>query len=263
MVVPMSNEYFLGALLPELSIGEVPEIGFDELDQLFKDNLSEKNYAKVRAVRSLFDIFNLRAYWQGEPLDRYGNLSYADLEESLAAGSMLPEYVFTYLDKYGSNEERLAHYPELLICFYRHAMAEATHFFRYYLSLERELRLVLAAFRAKSLGRDIYKELQYEDPEEELIAQILAQKDAPIYVPPEKYEEIGTLFKKFGDQPIELQKALLEYRFNQIKEKLGMQPFSIDRVLAYMIELIMVERWQRMDKQKGLKMVESLLKEQL
>lgn len=257
----MSNYYFLGTLLPELVIGEPPEIGFDELDQLLKDNLTNEDYAKTRTIRNLYDISNLRAYWKGEPLDRYGNFNYSELEEALVTRSMLPGFVFDFMDKYESNEDRLKHYPELLAVFFRNAIENSSGFFKYYLSLERELRLVLVAFRAKKLGRDIFKELQYENPEEEFIAQIFAQKDAPIYEPPEKYEEIKTLFEQHYDDPIELQKSLLEYRFNKIEEKLGIELFSIDRVLAYMIELIMVERWQQMDKQKGLEIVENMLKE--
>lgn len=257
----MANYYFLGTLLPELHIGEAPEIDFNELDQLFKENLSVLDYAKTRTIRNLYDISNLRAYWKGDPLDQNGNFSESQLEEALVTRSMLPQFVFDFMDKYESNEERLHHYPELLAVFFRNAIKNASGFFKSYLSLERELRLVLVAFRAKKVGRDIYQELQYEDPEEEFIAQILAQKDSPSYEPPEKYEEIKTLFERYEDDPIELQKALLEYRFSKIEEKLGIQLFSMDRVLAYMIELIMVEKWQQMDKQKGLKIVESMLKD--
>ena len=257
----MANYYYLGTLLPELHIGEAPEIGFRELDQLLKDNLTSYDYAKTRTLRNLYDISNLRAYWKGEPLDIKGNILSNELEEALVTRSILPGFVFDFMDRYESNEERLRHYPELLAIFFRNAIQNASGFFKYYLTLERELRLVLVAFRAKKLGKDIYSELQYEDPEEDFIAQILAQKDSPVYEPPEKYEEIKTLFEQHYDNPIGLQKALLEYRFNKIEEKLGIELFSIDRVLAYMIELIMVKSWQMMDKEKGLEIVDSMLKE--
>lgn len=257
----MANYYFLGTLLPELHIGEPPEIGFAELDQLLKDNLSDSDYAKTRTIRNLYDISNLRAYWKGDALDPNGNFNASELEEALVTRSLLPQFIFDFMDKYESNEERLKHYPELLAIFFRNAIKNASGFFKYYLTLERELRLILVAFRAKKLGRDVYTELQYEDPEEDFIAQILAQKDSTSYEPPEKYEEIKTLFEQYYDNPIELQKALLEYRFQKIEEKLGLELFSMDRVLAYMIELIMVERWQKMDKQKGLEIVDSMLKE--
>lgn len=255
----MTNYYFIGTLLPELKIEEAPEIGFNELDQLFKENLSNQDYAKARTIRTLYDIGNLQAYWKGEPLDPYGNLTPNELEEALVTRSVLPPFVFEFIDKYETNEERLRHYPELQAIFFRDAINHATGFFRYYLTLERELRLILVAFRAKKLGRDLYAELQYEDPEEDFIAQILAQKDAPAYEPPEKYQDIKILFEQYYDKPIELHKALLEYRFNQIEEKLGYEPFSLDRLLAYMIELIMVEGWERMDKKKGLEIVDTML----
>lgn len=257
----MPNYYFLGTFLPELSIGQNPKIGFDELDQWLHQHLSRKDYAKTKTIRSLFDLFNLRAYWKGEPLDRYGNLSLSDLEEALTSRSLLPAFVFDYLDHCRSVEDQLVRYPELLVIFCRHAIAKTSGLLKYYLVLERELRLVLTAFRTKILGRDIYQELQYEDPEEDLIAQILAQKDAPVYQAPEKYEEIAALFHKYQEKPMELQKALLTYRFNKIEEFLGIELFSIDCILAYVIKLILVEKWQRLDKEKGLKIVETIMKE--
>lgn len=257
----MSNYYFLGTLLPDLRIGMPPEISLDELELLMKDNLSVADYEKTRTLRNLYDISNLRAYWKGYPLDPTGNFTESELEEALITRTMLPDYVFKFIDKYPTNEERVYHYPELLSNFYRDAIKNATGFMKYYLTMEKELRLISVAFRAKKLGRDIYKELQFEDPEEDLVAQILAQKDAPEYEPPEKYEDIKVLFRQYYDDPIELQKALIDYRFAKIDERLNIELFSMDRVLAYMIEVIMVERWMRMDKQKGLEIVDSMLKE--
>lgn len=259
----MVDYYFLGTLLPDLHIGEIPEIKFRELERLLKENLSEADYAKTATLRNLYDITNLRAYWKGDPLDPTGNYNESELEEALVTRSMLPQYVFSFMDKYEKQEDRLRHFPELLSTFFRDSISRANGFFRYYLTLEREIRLILVAFRAKLLGRDLYAELQYEDPDEEFIAQILAQKDAQTYEPPEKYAELKTLFEKFGDRPIELQKALLEYRFSKIDEKIGIELFSIDRIMAYMAELIMVEHWQQMDKQKGLQIVDSMLKESI
>lgn len=257
----MVDYYFLGTLLPDLQIDAAPEVGFREFKRLLKENLTNSDYAKTTTLRNLYDITNLRAYWKGEPLDPIGNYNENELEEALVTRSMLPPYVFAFMDKYESLQDRLLHYPELLATFFRESIKDATGFFKYYLTLEREIRLVLVAFRAKALGRDLYTELQYEDPEEELIAQILAQKDAQTYEPPEKYAELKTFFDRYADKPIELQKALLEYRFDKIGEKLGLELFSIDRILAYMAELIMVEHWQQMDKQKGLEIVDSMLKE--
>lgn len=253
------NYYFLGTLLPELHIGEVPEIGFREYKQLLKENLSASDYAKTRVIRNLHDIFNLRFYWKGEPLDPFGNLKDSDFEEAFATRSMLPSYVFEYMDKYENKSEQLHHFPALLATFFNEEIEQSSGFFKAYLILERELRLVMLAFRAKKLNKDVFAELQYEDPEESIIAQILAQKDSGSYEPPEKYEELKVIFDKYQNQPLELQKALIEFRFNKIEEMLGLDLFSADRILAYLVELMLTEQWQHMDQQKGQKIVSNML----
>lgn len=257
----MANYYYLGTLLPDLHIGEQPEIGFIEFNRLLKDNLNATDYAKTEALRSVYDIANLRAYWKGEPFTPAGNFTESELVEALATHSMLPKYIFDFIDKYPTNQERLRHFPELRALFFKETIPQATGFLKYYLTLERELRLIMVAFRAKKLDRDLFTELQYEDPNEDFIAQILAQKDAPNYEPPEKYEEIKVLFNQYYDDPIELQKALMEYYFGKIDEKIKIELFSIDRILGYMIELILVERWQHMDKQRGLEIVDNIVRE--
>lgn len=252
--------YFLGTLLPELKIGETPEIGFREFRQLLKENLSDKDFAATSTVRNLYDILNVRFYWNDESIDRLGNLSESDLEEAFATQSMLPPYVFDFMNKYDSKSDRLTHFPALLATFFTEEIDKASGFFKAYLVLEREIRLVLSAFRVKKLKRDLLQEFQYEDPEEPFIAQILAQKDAVIYEPPEAYEELKIIFEKYQNQPLELQKALIEFRFNKIEEMLGLDFFSLDRILAYLIELILVEQWQQMDQQKGAAKVDAMLK---
>jgi hypothetical protein len=255
----MMKYYFLGTLLPELHIGEPPEIGFREYEQLLKENLSDADFAKTHIMRNLIDIINLRFYWKGEPLDPLGNYTESDLEEAFATQSMLPAYVFDFVDKYENKSDRLHYFPVLLSTFFTKEIERSSGFFKAYLILERELRLVMAAFRAKKLKRDILVDLQYEDPEDPIIAQILAQKDASTYEPPVGYEQLKLIFEKYHNHPLEIQKALVKFRFDKFEEMLGLDFFSADRMLAYLIELMLIEKWQQMDKKEGLKIVDSML----
>lgn len=258
----MTNYYFLATFLPELKIDEPPELDFRGLLELFKENLTHRDMAKVAIIRRYYDILNLRVYWKGQPLDPLGNMDENDLEEAFATQSGLPPYIFKFMEKYDSKALRLEHFPELLVDFFREEIKEADGFLKQFLMLEREIRLVLLAFRSKKLGRDLMKELQYENPEEDLIVQILAQRDAPVYEPPEKYENLKGLFEKSYHDPLEIHKALIEYRFQKIEEFLGVTDrFSINRILGYLVELILVEKWQELDKQKGLEIVDTILKD--
>lgn len=258
----MTKYYFVGTLLPSLSLDHPPEISFAELDRLLQDNLTSKDYEKTLAIRRYFDILNMRAFWLDEELDPRGELTSVELEEAWGSGVGLPDYIYDFLDQYEKKEERLHHFPWLLVKFFQSSAQINDPFLRFYLRFEREIRLVLTAFRAKKWGRDLSVELQYENPEEDLIAQLLAQQDAKVYEPPEKYQDLKVLFEKWGDQPLALQKALDEYRLNAIAQIVNQDdPFSLERLLAYLLQFIIIEKWFKLDPVKGIQIVDTLVKE--
>jgi hypothetical protein len=84
-----------------------------------------------------------------------------------------------------------------------------------------------------------------------MIAEILAQKDAPEYIPPKEYEELKNLFMDNHSDPKKLNRAILQFRFNKIEEMEENQDFSINRVLAYIARLMVVEALSELDQEKG------------
>lgn len=256
-----TNYYFLASALPELQIGYPPDINFLTLDALMKVNLTKEDYALTAVLRRYFDIQNIRAFWLGEELDPRGVYNEVDLEESLVTRLGLPEYVYTYMEKYDNKESRIKHFPALVSAYFKEESEAAEGFLKSYLTFERELRIVLTGFRAKRLGRDLISELQYEDPNDEIVAQVLAQKDSKTYEPPARFSDTKALFEQHYDEPLELYQALCEYRFQKIEEMYEIDLFSIGRILAYLAQLIIVERWLELDKNKGLEVIDTIVKE--
>lgn len=247
----MNNYYFLASSLPALHLTVPPELSFAELVDLEKDNLSPEDFARAKKIRRFFDVQNIRAFWKGDAFDPRGNLNEVELEDALVAQLGLPDYVFNYMEQYQSQELRLRNFPGLIAAYFKHESERASGFLKSYLTFERQWRLVFTAFRAKLLKRNLETELQFEDPNEDIIVQILAQKDSPNFIPPEGYEDLLPLFEAHSKAPMELHKALCEYRFNTIAAMTGVDLFSIDRILRYMVQLIIVENWQELDKEKG------------
>lgn len=256
-----NNYYFLATALPPLVFGQAPEISFGEFEQMLANNLTPSDYEITKIVRRYYDILNIRSLLKREKLDYHGNLDETDLEEAVLDLVNLPGYAIDYLTAYEKKQDRILHFPELMAAYFREEIENSGGLLRKYLIFERNLRLVLIGFRAKQLGKDVAAELQNENPEEELIAQILAQKDTKTYEPPEGFEGLKDLFERLNNNPLELYQALAEYRFNKIDEILGLETFSFDRILAYMLRLIEVEKWIELDKQKGLAVVEKIVKE--
>lgn len=257
----LHHYYFVGTSLPSLQFGIVPDIDFEEFDRLLKENLTKDDYEQSLIYRHYHDILNIRAFLKGEELDPYGTLDFNTLEEAITERDGLPSYILHYLNTYESKEDRLHHFPELIAEYYRRAIDEAKGFLKNYLIFERELRFVMVGFRAKQMGRDVALELQYEDPEDEVPAQILAQKDTKTYVPPPKYEDMREIFEQNYHSPMSLYQAITEYKFNKIDEMIGLDVFSLDKIIGYMIQLILVESALKLDKKKGLEIVDKIVKE--
>lgn len=254
------NYYFLTCTFPRLEVGLPPEMTFTEYNHLLQDNLLPQDLAKVTVIRRYYDIENLKALWKGEPLDPWGNLDKAELDEALVTqmGFNGAGYLFDYLDRYHSKEERLKHFSSLIASYFNEEIAQSSGFLKKYLEFERGLRLVLTGFRAKSLKRNLIHELQYEDPTDEMVAQMLAQKDAPQFEPVDEFYQLKPLFEEYENNPLGLYQALCHYRFNKIEDLLGIDLFSINTVLAFTAQFIIVEKWQQLDLEKGLLQIKSL-----
>lgn len=258
----MKQYYFVGILLPALSFDSPPEISFDQLQTILKDNLSQRDFEKTRVIRRLYDLLNIRALLQERELDPRGEMSPLELEEALVSKIGLPEYVYAFMDTYNTKEEKIRHFPLLLAKFYQAASVDKDPFLRRYLSFERELRLVFTAFRAKRLHRDLKIELQYEDPEEELIAQLLAEQDAKVFEPPEPFLSLKPLFQRDQSDPLALQRDLDRYRTETIESFVGFaDTFSIERILAYYAQFLIVDQWSKLNKKQGLEKVAAMFAE--
>lgn len=253
--------YFLASLLSDLQIGLPPEIDFAELSHLFTANLTSRDYEKVTVVRRYYDIQNIRSFLREEPLSSRSNYSDKELEEALLTKSGLPDYVFDFLERYDTKESRLYYFASLIASYFREESRRADGFLKEYLTFERELRLVTTALRAKKLGRDLLVELQFEDPGDDLVADIIAQKDAKEYEPPERFLELKALFEREEQHPFELHKAIAEFQFAKVDELLGIDFFTINRLLAYLVQLIAVEKWLELDKKKGMQIVDTIVKD--
>ncbi len=257
----ISDLFYLNASLPDIRIGEPVELSHHDLTFLIAVNLNQSDRRQIDVIRRYYDLQNARYLWMGQPLDPYGTLNQDELEDALVTGIGIPDYLFDFVEKYEEKDERLNHFPQVISRYFETEIARTRGFIRDYLIFERDWRLVFAALRAKTLGRDPLVEFQYEDPNEDIVAQIIAQKDSKTYEPPARYEPIKSLYENYADNPTELYQALAHYRFSVIDERLGVEMTSLERVIGYLIQLIIAEKWLALDKQKGKEILESVVEE--
>ncbi|MBP7074455.1 MAG: DUF2764 family protein [Rhabdochlamydiaceae bacterium] len=247
----MANYYFLAASLPPLELGEKPDLSFEELVARLQINIEAKDLQKTIVFRRWIDINNIRALFLEDAIDPRGNLSEKELDQALLLHDGLPEYVFDFLDKFESVPEKLRFFPGVLAAYFREETPEQSGFLKRYLEFERAWRLVLVGIKAKELGRDLTEELQFEDLKDPFVMDLLAQKDAASYEPPPEFLSLKEKYLACGPDPFLQFKEISKWRFKQIDE-LAIEPlFSIDWILSYMAQLLLVEQWNELDSEKG------------
>lgn len=254
----MPNYYFVVNALPDIALGVAPELSFKEVREMLALNLSAEDLRKVKELLRPIDLYNIRALWLGMPLDDKGNYPGKELEEVLLVKEGLPAYLDEFLERYETVAERLRNFSCLSVSLFQEAGQRFEGFLKRYFQLQRELRLVLTAIRAKQTGRDLVRELQFEDASDPFVAEIIAQRDTPDYTPPLEYTELKTIFIEHQTNPQKLNYELLQFEYKKIEELEENQHFTMDRILGYLARLILVESWQMLDRNRGVMTVEQL-----
>lgn len=254
----MANYYFLATLLPTLKLGSPPELGTAELNFLLSHNLTKGDLEKIVVMRRLTDIENIQNIILKQRAQSGGNFTAGELHDKLESASDLPQYILQFWQQYSEKESRLEHFPELLRTYFAVESQSKDAFLGPYLRFEWQWRLVFVALRAKELDRDLKYELRHENPEDPFIAQILSQNDQQSFDPPAPYMSLKALFEARKHAPLDLYQALCEWRFDHIKEMINWQSFSTARILGYVAELEICERWLELNKRKGLQLLEEI-----
>jgi hypothetical protein len=256
----MHKYYFLAASLPPIVIGSQPDLFFEELKYLLDWSLTPEDKEILYNFRQYIDIKNLKRILLNQKIDPRGNLDEKTLNEALLLEEYFPEFVFDFLKKNETLEKRKENFFFLESAFLNYQIANTKNdFLLSYFSLERTMKLVFTALRAKEMGKDILEELKFEDKSDWLVEQILDQRDLINYDPPKGFEKLKEIFVKNIDDPKALSRVLVEYHFEKNNEMGGKDPFTIDQILGYVSNLFLVEDFYNLDEEKGKAIVDSLL----
>lgn len=256
----MNKYYFLICSLPTIEIGLKPSVTFLELNKYMNWNLREKDKKILYNFKEYLDIKNLKNLWMEREIDHRGNFDDKTIHEISLREDILPEYINDFMKKFESPDQRINNFSIVEIAYLRDQIDHPkSDFLLSYFTFKRETKLILTALRSKKTGRDITLELQGEDFNYPLVEDILAQKDEKVYDPPQEYEDLKNIYIKYQDQPKALYKAFLEYCFNKYLEFSDKGLFTIDQVLGYLANLILVEDFYNLDQERGNLIVQSLL----
>lgn len=237
----MGQYYFIHSALPELKIGYPPNISFCELMQLFYDNLSTVDISKVHSLLTIIDLTNVYYYLSGQPLDSRGLLTPSEIEESVSELTRFPEYLITFLIRYTEPSERVQHFSEVYLDYFQGESVNSSGFVQKYMTFEMSLRLYLATNRAKKFGKEYISPISDDE------------------VDYDQFEDLNVSLLQVEGSPLEEYQIIQQYRLNFLKDISSVKAFGIDGLLAYMMQLLIIEDDDVLNEMQGQQTIDKLL----
>ena len=217
----MNSQVFLSFFLPHLNFDATPELSFEDLQFYLRLNLSSREQKILKELLSFYDLENVRAWILQTPMTKRGSMPHEMLKERLNEGKTGIPSVDKFLKTYVSAEERVLNLHMLSKMHIKSSCTEAHRFLQKYFKLENRMRRILSTFRAEASFQP------FELTQEELSSQ--------------QYRALYTIWQK-RKHSYDIEKSISHWKFLEI-ERLGeaCPPFSFDRILSYIIRLLLVE----------------------
>lgn len=253
--------YFLASMITKLHLESRLTITFTDFKNLLEQNLSSRDKNEMTEVLRVFDMENLRLFLRKLSITSYGNWSQADLEQLLVFPSGVEYWLEEALDQVKSSPH--ADIDDFHVQFFENKTGSKSPSSRV---LERIwiMQWVSGYFRAKIMGRlsSFYKEPGSSHPRIEALLADLESSNLDA-----EYQKFKSIFDHDAKDIEILSRHALEWQLQFLEEEFEADTFSLERILAHLVQLAYIERWQnrhapdewdpRLSAMKALKMTSS------
>lgn len=258
------NYYYLVAGLQDISL-DIHKLIQDQLAfrETLKTGVHPKDFKLVEKLFLPYDNANLLKLLEksDKPLSEKGNFSQEVLEENIKEPATLPEYMNRFVSAFKNKEPifpDLSPENELTTLFFQEMEHEENDFLRDWFHFDLTIRNVMTALAARKHKVDYENQIIGTGDRPEAIRKSHA-RDFGLSAEVDYLEELMNLARTEDIQ--EREKAIDEFKWNYLDEATFFEYFTIERILAFLIKLGMVERWLAIDKEHGNELFKKLLKE--
>jgi hypothetical protein len=234
------NHIFLSIFLPDLAFDATPQLSFEDLRFFLDLNLSSSEQKVLRSFLTFYDLENVRSWILQMPMTVRGSIPHETLKDRLSDGETGIPVVDAFLKKFPTQDERVHNLPTLSKLYIKPASQTGHPFLKKYFFFENRIRRILSTFRAET-----------SVPPFQLTSEELSSPE---------YHALYRIWKKRAHS-YAIEREIAAWKFLEI-ERLGQEspPFSFDRILSYLIRLLLVESRQAMKEPIYIKSLEQLAK---
>ncbi len=244
---------FVSGSLPPLEFDSKPDINSPLLRSLFEENLSKRELKKIHVLQFWIDLSNIQnAMYKTKSFDPRGMFSEDMLKMLLKEGDGLPEYVTSFFADFTTEAERKRNFLALVAGYFQEERKKAKGFVREFLEFEHNIKILLTGFRTKRLGRDVARELQFEDSADPIVQMVLLQKNTSgSFVFPLEFRELEEKLEEAGRDPVLQYEAIMKFRFDYYSEQAWSHPFALRALAATMMRVWILEDLFALREEKG------------
>jgi len=268
----MRREYHcLIAGLPELFF-DTDKINTSLLD--FKNYLKEvlhvKDFKLLETIFWRYDNLNVLKLLQDPESDinEYGNLSKADIEEVFLLvkddtlytfGREIPAYFGEFINAY-KNEIILfpgkSHENQITQLYYKYLNGIDNRFIRNWFEFEMNLSNIITAFNCKKHEYKVDSELIGNNE----ITEKLIKSNARDFGISNEFPKLESIINALEeDNFIEKEKKIDIIKWELLNDWSFFYYFTIEKVFSYTIQMEIILRWLKLDKETGLELFNNLL----
>ncbi len=265
------NYYYLVAGLPDI-VPEEKKMNFSSVQfrELLRDELTEKDFGLARLFFLPFDHQNLLNLFfeAGKEWDERGNYTREELEPlidkknlDLMELSDFPDYISRFVSTMHSEDapENRTEAAGMLTRAYYHYLEESPNeYVRQVAYYQRNTGNVMAALNARKYEMEMEYVLMGDDEVTDALRKSRA-RDFGLSSEVEYMEELVQIYETDNLKEREMKLDMHKWKF--LEELTFFNYFSIERVLAFLQKLLIVERWFHLDAEKGREMFQKLFKE--
>lgn len=256
--------YYLIAGLQDITM-DIHKLVFGQkaFKKELRNELHPDDYALVEKLFLPIDNSNLLNLLQknDRPFTEGGNFSRDMLEENIREPHSLPGYMQRFILAFKNKEPlypELSPENELTTLFYEEVLQHENEFLTHWLRFDLTIRNILTAIIARKHKINYENQIIGRDEVSESIRKSHA-RDFGLGTELAYLETINEIARNEDIQ--EREKAIDLLKWDYLDDATFFHYFTVEKVLAYVIKLAMVERWLAIDREYGNEMFKKLLGE--
>jgi len=247
--------------VPDISLQDVNDnkITLEEFRQQVEEVITEQDRKLIFYFFLKQDCLNLVALLKNPECEikRLGNLSIEQLQDLITSARTMnfnvhryPSFMSVFAREFDYNKDKANFFPEdiLLFEFYQYAINCSDKFISEWYRLNLNLTNMLTAFIARKQGWNV-ADFIYGDNE---VNEMIRNNNTKDFDLKNEYDYVGEIIKIVDCQdPVKKEKLIDLFKWNWLDDATFFDVFSIDAVFAYLCKLDIIDRWEKLEPDKG------------